>query len=99
MEYICNAFSLQMIDWSNKDEVVIRIKKVEKPSFEGMVSAVGHADTARVLGVEPNRINVKMSENDIITVAQVMGGRLPEGATELPDGVTMDFFKVQEVQQ
>ena len=99
-KFIANAFSLQMIDWTDKDEVTIKIKKVEKPeTFDGYTSAVGHADTAHVLGVEPNRINVKINADDELMVAQIMGGRLPEGATTLPEGFHMDFFEVQEVTQ
>ena len=95
---IANAFSLQMIDWTDKDEIVLKIKKVKKPdSFDGYTSAIGHTDTANVLGVEPNRINVKLNADDELLVAQIMGGRLPEGATTLPEGFTMDFFEVQEV--
>ena len=97
---IANAFSLQMLNWDEKDEFTIKIRKIQKPedlNLKEMVSAVGHADTAHVLGVEPNRINVKLNSDDVLTVAQIMGGRLPEGATTLPEGFKMDFFEVQEV--
>jgi hypothetical protein len=97
---IANAFSLQMLDWDKQDEYTIKIRKIQKPEdLNKMTSAVGHADTAHVLGVEPNRINVKLAEDDVLTVAQIMGGRLPEGATTLPEGFHMDFFEVQEVTQ
>ena len=39
-KFIANAFSLQMLDWSNKDEITIKIKKVAKPeTFDGYTSA------------------------------------------------------------
>lgn len=69
---------------------------VEIPSIEGMnlESAIGHADTAHVLGFEPNRVNVKLGKGDSVIVAQLVGGRLPEGATTLPDGFAFKFLKV-----
>jgi hypothetical protein len=61
---------------------------------KGLTSAVGHADTARVLGVDCNRVNVHLSKGDTAFVAQLMGGRLPEGSTTLPDGFKFKFIKV-----
>lgn len=95
MEIVCNAFSLQMVDrddWFN-----IRIVPIGKPSAERLQaaqSAVGHADTAAVLGVECNRTNVKLTRDDSLLVAQLMGGRLPEGATTLPEGFSISWARV-----
>lgn len=61
---------------------------------EGLTSAVGHADTAAVLGVECNRINVSLNPGDVAFVAQLQGGRLPEGCTQLPDGFSFKFIRV-----
>ena len=48
-----NAFSLQMLDGD------ATVKFTEVPELpEGLTSAIGHADTAKVLGVEMNRVNV-----------------------------------------
>ena len=92
---IANAFSLQMLDLSN--DVTIKITPIEKPSQEelqAMTSAVGHEDTAHVLGVKPNRINVSLDKDTELYVAQIVGGRLPEGSTKLPEGFSMKFLKV-----
>jgi hypothetical protein len=59
------------------------------------ISAVGHEDTARVLGVECNRFNVTLKKGDTAFVAQLQGGRLPEGATTLPENFSFKFFKVE----
>lgn len=61
---------------------------------EGLTSAIGHQDTANVLGVTMNRINVSLSKGDVAYVAQLQGGRLPEGSTSLPEGFSFKFFKV-----
>lgn len=58
-------------------------------------SAIGHADTARVLGVECNRVNVRLHKGDVAVVAQLVGGRLPEGATTLPEGFAFKFLRVK----
>ena len=60
-----------------------------------LVSAVGHQDTACVLGVEMRRVNVTLRKGDTAFVAQLQGGRLPEGSTTLPEGFSLKFFKVE----
>ena len=60
--YLANAFSLQMLP---EDGVSVEFEVVETLP-DGLVSAVGHADTARVLDVEYSRVswygNGKMQE-------------------------------------
>ena len=58
-------------------------------------SAIGHADTAAVLGVPMARINVTLKKGDVAYVAQLQGGRLPEGATTLPEGFSFRFLRVE----
>lgn len=58
------------------------------------ISVVGHQDTANVLGVKFNRANLKLYKKDVLYVAQIVGGRLPEGCTTLPEGFSFKFFKV-----
>lgn len=66
----------------------------------GFESCIGHADTAAVisnlLGVDlpMNRQSVTLEENETVVVAQYTGPRLPEGATELPEGATITFWQV-----
>ena len=88
--YLLNAFSLQMLEGD------ATVKFTEVPELpEGLTSAVGHQDTANVLGVEMNRINVTLRKGDTAFVAQLQGGRLPEGATTLPEGFSFKFIKVE----
>ena len=88
-QYLLNAFSLQMIDLPSK----VSFEEVESLP-EGLTSAIGHQDTANVLGVPMNRVNVHLAKGDIAYVAQLQGGRLPEGSTQLPDGFSFKFVKV-----
>ena len=70
-------------------------------------NAIGHADTDRVVRnilrmdgaevPEGKRSNVVFPtpEADALLVAQYRGPRLPEGATELPAGATLEFWLVE----
>lgn len=88
--YLLNAFSLQMLE----GDATVRFTEVpELP--KGLTSAIGHKDTANVLGVEMNRINVTLRKGDVAYVAQLQGGRLPEGCTTLPEGFSFKFIKVE----
>jgi hypothetical protein len=66
-------------------------------------SAVGHADTAalfsRILGqpVETKRQSIELWEGDVVLIGQYSGPRLPEGATELPAGATIEWYAVRHV--
>ncbi len=108
--YLTNAFSLNMLP-DDADVVRLRVRRLapdeaaRKVEYEKKMgrftSAVGHADTARILSdmlgtyVPPNRATVKIGRYDEAIVAQYVGPRLPEGAAGLPDGARMEFFLVQ----
>lgn len=88
-KYLLNAFSLQMV----KAPCTVRVEEVTTLPTD-LTSAIGHADTAAVLGVEMNRINVALATGDVAYVAQLQGGRLPEGSTTLPEGFSFKFLKI-----
>ena len=98
--YLSNAFALSMIP----DGATVRTQPVDLPAIINkvrFVSVVGHADTARVfsalLGVEVahNRVTVALNPGDVLYVGQMVGPRLPEGATELPEGAKIKWVCVQ----
>lgn len=88
--YLLNAFSLQMVDTASGS---IHYEEVNSLP-EGLVSAVGHQDTANVLNVPMNRVNVHLDKGEIAYVAQLQGGRLPEGSTTLPEGFSFKYIKI-----
>ena len=96
MKYISNAFSLQMLDISTA--VSLSVTPVTESEFESVKdsaeSVVGHSDTAAVLGVSFNRANLQLKSGDELYVAQLVGGRLPEGSTTLPEGFAFKYLKV-----
>lgn len=106
MMYVGNAFSLQMLG-ADIDMGTVNFVEVDKATFDELkadaVSCVGHADTAAILGVSCQRINVTLNMGDELLVAQLQGGRLPEGSTTLPEGFSFKYyhlqlFKYQEVE-
>lgn len=100
-KYLVNAFSIQMLQKGG----VVRFEEIDATEVPAdVVSAVGHADTANVLSdllgfpVSMNRAFVTLDENTELYVAQLVGGRLPEGATTLPEGFSFKFYRVAIVQ-
>lgn len=98
--FLGNAFSLQMLDVTVANTVNIVPASVGEIAGSDFMSVIGHADTAAVVSnilkrdVPANRASVRLEKGDILYVAQVTGGRLPEGATTLPEGFSLAFLKV-----
>ena len=102
--YLSNAFSIQMIRLNKETSVKFKeislneIKEVLKE--DKFISAIGHQDTASILAkmleipVKQNRVSINHNKDDVLYVAQLIGGRLPEGTTSLPDGFEFKFIKV-----
>ena len=99
MHILANAFALSMLPLEALN--FIRVKKINPNEVPADVeSAVGHESTAKVVSsmlgfeVKPNRVSIKLTESDVLYVAQYTGPRLPEGATTLPEGASLEFFEV-----
>ena len=98
-------FSINMLDQFPCD---VRFQEIDKDYAINLIqqnnneidSYIGHEDTAKVLSNEFNiNIPVKrhpltLKSNEYILVAQLTGGRLPEGATKLPDSFQFRYFLV-----
>lgn len=96
--YVGNAFSLQML---TTPEALVSIVPADWDEIPvDAISCIGHADTAAVASqlagreIPCQRISVILNPGDEIFVVQVTGGRLPEGCTTLPEGVTMTLKRV-----
>ena len=102
---IANALSIQMVGdadtfgWQGR-----RITPEEASEIltrDGVESFIGHEDTASVvsalLGLEVpfHRGFITLAPGQTVIVAQLWGGRLPEGTTTLPEGCEMRFWLVQ----
>ena len=69
---------------------------------ESAVSAIGHVDTAKVIGgflgreVLMNRVSVpEFVPGDVHYLALYRGPRLPEGSTVLPAGSEIKFYRME----
>jgi len=103
---VVNAVSLNMIPPSVQDGGIIfrRISVDEARRLvqeaSQVVSAIGHADTAKIVGrelgieLQADRRSITLGD-ELTLVAQYTGPRLPEGATELPQGAHIQFFVVR----
>lgn len=98
-KFLGNSFSLNMLAIENFK--LLRVRKVDPEVIpENAISVIGHADTARlvsgILGreIQFNRVSVELKEDDVLYVAQYKGPRLPEGATQLPEGATLEFLEI-----
>lgn len=88
--FLCNAFSLNMLDFEENKTVDVRIVKITEEEAKQwlknneFISAIGHESTAKIISqrlgidIKPNRIMVKMKEGDMAIVFQLLQ-RLPEG--------------------
>lgn len=102
MLYVANAFSLQMLDLTRENNVIVT--PVDDPKAviaeQEFTSVVGHADTARIFSdvlcvdVPAQRLSVKLTKADTLLVGQYIGPRLPEGATTLPEGASIIWLLV-----
>lgn len=104
MNYLSNAFSLQMVQAG----ATVYTRGIDHTFFSEAVksgksqlkSIIGHVDMANVLTemlgfpVDQNRESIKLTPKDRLYVAQITGGRLPEGATTLPEGFEIEFICV-----
>ena len=75
---LANAFSLTMLPIEAMD--FVRVKKINPNDVPADVEpAIGHQDTAKVVSnilgfeVKPNRVSIKLTENDVLYVAQYTG--------------------------
>ena len=99
MKYLSNAFSIQMLKGASN---TVKFEEIDPADIDqtDLTSVLGHADIANVvsnvLGKEypVNRVSNTLVQGDEMYVAQLIGGRLPEGAISLPEGFSIKWFKV-----
>ena len=87
------------VKWSHPTTEEVKTIIAAAPE-DGVESTVGHPDTARVmssiLGIEVpfNRTSLKLRKGDTLIWAQMVGPRLPEGATSLPEGTSLEWMMI-----
>jgi len=95
VKFISNSFTLEMV---KESKYTLEVEEINEDLFNQVksdcISVVGHQDTANILGVECNSANIELTKGDVLYLAQLQGGILPEGADELPEGFSFKFLKV-----
>lgn len=99
---LLNAFSVNQLAEFPAEVHFVRLSLGEARAMagSGVDSAVGHPSTAEIfarqLGMEVpfNRSTVSLRPGDRALLGQYRGPRLPEGATELPEGASVEWFAV-----
>lgn len=102
---ITNAISLNMFEIGTL-LTQLSVREISREVARALVettpytSAIGHADTARILSVElgidipMNRVTLRV-ESGALLVGQYVGPRLPEGVSQLPDGARIKWILVE----
>ena len=80
MNYVCNAFSLQMI--SGLKELDLRIVEIEEDTFRFLSkiaeSYIGHKDMAKRYDLAYNREELNLTYGDVLYVSQLQKERNPQ---------------------
>jgi hypothetical protein len=104
MLYVTNAFSINMLPQTSF--CVVEFHKLTTEEARKILTSnpfhsyIGHSDLAniasQILGVqlEVNRETLTLQKSDWAIVVQYRGPRLPEGATQLPEGAQIEFWLV-----
>ncbi|MCB9172305.1 MAG: DUF1874 domain-containing protein [Ardenticatenales bacterium] len=101
---LINAFSANMLHSLNAMVSFTALsldEAQETMRVDAPQSAVGHESTAAVFSavlgekVDANRVSVTLRRGDKALLGQYRGPRLEEGATELPDGATIEWALVE----
>lgn len=102
MKYFGNGFSASMLTNPNINIKMTALSKEElKNEIKGAKSCIGHQDLAEVLSneldctVAYNRTSIVLSVDDVYYWAYLNGGRLPIGATRLPQNVDLKYVKLE----
>lgn len=102
-KYVVNSFSFNMV---NAKSGSLQFEEIELEKAKNWLnennpqSFVGHEDTAHVLSnltnyeIPFNRGNISLNSGDTLLVGQYVGPRLPEGATQLPEGSRIKWLLI-----
>lgn len=104
MLYLVNAFSLQML--THPVSTIFTSPMTAERARNAMisqhgVSAIGHLDTARVVGKDLclplmcSQQRIRLNQGDTLIVAQITGGRLPIDAEELPAYMELTYSHLE----
>lgn len=102
---LTEEFGIDMLDLTTKHTIRITPVSPDEVRNVGFRSTVRTQAAAKVLSavlgtnvtVEPEKMDLSRQKWRTLYVAKLSGGRLPEGATRLPEGFSYSFFRVDKV--
>ena len=104
---ILNAFSMQMLS----ADISLRFQPISAVMAEVVLdeafkieSFIGHEDFSFLVSedlhhtIPFNRGFYKFDSKDIVLVAQLVGGRLPEGCKNIPEGMSIKYWLIKPIE-
>ena len=64
----------------------------------GAISCIGNPIIARILNLPYSPGHISLKPDDVAYVISINGGKIPYGAKELPEDVTLKFTKTEVVE-
>lgn len=64
----------------------------------GAISCIGNPILARILNLPYSPGHISLKPDDVAYVISINGGKIPYGAKELPDDVSLKFTKAEVVE-
>lgn len=103
LPYLINAFSVNQLAAFPAQVEFEELSCAQARSLlaSGFVSAVGHEQTVALyqeqLGMQVplQRISIALRKGTWAVLGQYRGPRLPEGAMELPEGASIQWYRVE----
>lgn len=97
MKYVITAISMQMI---TTKKGLLEYIEISEDTFRklivGATSYVGHKDMANFLGVQVNRGDIVLEDNDVLYLAQKCNGR--NGSHLPPEKANMKYYQIYHVE-
>ena len=96
MKFIGTSWSPNMVSFSQWDMSCHKLSEEEFKflSYDGF-SCIGHRGLANILNVAYNPEPINLRPGDVLLVAHLKGGRLPDHADEIPSNVVLEFYCYQ----
>lgn len=96
MKFISNSWSPNMFSLHEWDMKCHELSEEEfKVLSYDAFSHMGNKSLAKILGVAYNPSPFTLRPGDVLLVAHLKGGRLPENAETIPENVVLEFYCYQ----
>lgn len=96
MKFIGTSWSPNMISFNEWDMICHELTEEEFYFLSNdAFSCINHKGLAKILNVAYNPEHIHLRPGDVLLVAHLKGGRLPDNAEELSKNVVLEFYCYQ----